>query len=214
VSFGYGNDFPVITDVTIEALPGQTIALLGTVGSGKSTVLNLLPRFYDVTGGRVLIDGHDIRDVTIKSLRANIGLVMQDVFLFNATIRDNIAYGGPDSTEEEIIEAAKIARIHDFIVSLPEGYETWVGERGITLSGGQKQRVAIARTLLLDPSILVLDDSTSSVDMETEYLIQQALAELQQGRTAFVIAHRIRTVRNADQITRTAGLLSRAATTI
>jgi ATP-binding cassette subfamily B protein len=200
VSFGYGKDFPVITDINIEAQPGQTIALLGPIGSGKSTVLNLLPRFYDATSGRILIDGQDITDVTLQSLRANIGLVMQDVFLFNATIRDNIAYGRPNSTDEEIIEAAKIARIHDFIVSLPEGYQTWVGERGITLSGGQKQRISIARTLLLDPKILVLDDSTSSVDMETEYLIQQALVELLKGRTAFVIAHRIRTVRDADQI--------------
>jgi ATP-binding cassette subfamily B protein len=200
VGFGYGKDFPVITDINIDAQPGQTIALLGPIGSGKSTVLNLLPRFYDSTGGRILIDGHDIKDVTLQSLRANIGIVMQDVFLFNATIRDNIAYGRPDSTDEQIIEAAKIARIHDFIMSLPEGYETWVGERGITLSGGQKQRISIARTLLLDPKILVLDDSTSSVDMETEYLIQQALVELLKGRTAFVIAHRIRTVRNADQI--------------
>ena len=200
VSFGYGKDFPVITDIHIEAHPGQTIALLGPIGSGKSTILNLLPRFYDVTGGRILIDGQDIRDLTLASLRANIGLVMQDVFLFNATIRDNIAYGRTAATDEEITEAAKIARIHDFIMSLPDGYETWVGERGITLSGGQKQRLSIARTLLLDPKILVLDDSTSSVDMETEYLIQQALVEVLKGRTAFVIAHRIRTVRNADQI--------------
>ena len=176
------------------------MALLGPVGSGKTTVLNLLPRFYDVTDGRVTIDGVDIRDVTLDSLRANVGVVMQDVFLFNGTIRDNIAYGRPDATDEEIIEAAKIARLHDFIMTLPDGYDTWVGERGITLSGGQKQRIAIARTLLLDPKILVLDDSTSSVDMETEYLIQQALAALLKGRTAFVIAHRLRTVRNADQI--------------
>jgi ATP-binding cassette subfamily B protein len=200
VSFGYGKDFPVISNIDINAQPGQTVALLGPVGSGKSTVINLLPRFYDVSEGRILIDGRDIRDLTLASLRGNIGMVMQDVFLFNATIRDNIAYGRPDASEEEIIESAKIARIHDFIMSLPEGYQTWVGERGITLSGGQKQRISIARTLLLDPKILILDDSTSSVDMETEYLIQQALAELQKGRTAFVIAHRIRTVRNADQI--------------
>ena len=200
VSFGYGKDYQVIDAINIEALPGQTVALLGPIGSGKSTVLNLLPRFYDVTGGRITIDGQDIRDVTLSSLRGNVGIVMQDVFLFNANLRDNIAYGRPDATEEEIIAAAKIARLHDFIMTLPEGYETWVGERGITLSGGQKQRVAIARTLLLDPRILVLDDSTSSVDMETEFLIQQALADLLKNRTAFVIAHRIRTVRNADQI--------------
>jgi ABC-type multidrug transport system fused ATPase/permease subunit len=200
VSFGYGKDMIVIADINIDAKAGQTIALLGPVGSGKTTVLNLLPRFYDVTTGRVTIDGVDIRDVTLESLRANVGIVMQDVFLFNGTIRQNISYGRPAATDEEIIEAAKIARLHDFIMTLPEGYETWVGERGITLSGGQKQRVSIARTLLLDPKILVLDDSTSSVDMETEYLIQQALAELLKGRTAFVIAHRLRTVRNADQI--------------
>ncbi len=200
VSFGYGKDLKVIEDIDIDAQPGETIALLGPIGSGKTTVLNLLPRFYDVTEGRVSIDGTDIRDLTLVSLRNNVGIVMQDVFLFNATLRDNIGYGKPDATEQEIIEAAKIARLHDFIMTLPDGYETWVGERGITLSGGQKQRVAIARTLLMDPKVLVLDDSTSSVDMETEYLIQQALADLLKGRTAFIIAHRIRTVRNADQI--------------
>jgi ABC-type multidrug transport system fused ATPase/permease subunit len=200
VSFGYGKHLKVIEHVNIDAQPGQTIALLGPIGSGKTTVLNLLPRFYDVTEGRVTIDGHDVRDLTFASLRANVGIVMQEVFLFNATIRDNIAYGRPTASDEEIIQAAKIARLHDFIMTLPEGYQTWVGERGITLSGGQKQRVAIARTLLMDPKILVLDDSTSNVDMETEYLIQQALQELLKGRTAFIIAHRIRTIRNADQI--------------
>jgi ATP-binding cassette subfamily B protein len=200
VSFGYGKAMTVVEGVNIDARPGQTVALLGPVGSGKTTVLNLLPRFYDVTAGRVTIDGQDVRDVTLESLRANVGVVMQDVFLFNGTVRENIAYGRPDATDDEIIEAAKIARLHDFIMTLPGRYETWVGERGITLSGGQKQRVSIARTLLLDPKILVLDDSTSSVDMETEFLIQQALAELLRGRTAFVIAHRLRTVRNADQI--------------
>ncbi|MPZ48710.1 MAG: ATP-binding cassette domain-containing protein [Dehalococcoidia bacterium] len=200
VSFGYGKDFPVVQEINIQASPGETVALLGPIGSGKSTILNLLPRFYDATGGSITIDGHDIRDVTLTSLRANVGVVMQDLFLFNASIRDNIAYGRPEATQEEIIAAAKIARLHDFIMGLPEQYDTWVGERGITLSGGQKQRIAIARTLLLDPRILVLDDSTSSVDMETEYLIQQALVDLLKNRTAFVIAHRIRTVRNADQI--------------
>lgn len=200
VSFGYGKDFPIVQEINIEAKAGETVAILGPIGSGKSTVLNLLPRFYDVTGGSITIDGHDIRDVTLASLRNNVGVVMQDLFLFNETIRANIAYGRPDATQEEIIAAAKIARLHDFIMGLPEAYETWVGERGITLSGGQKQRIAIARTLLLDPKILVLDDSTSSVDMETEYLIQQALVDLLKQRTAFVIAHRIRTVRNADQI--------------
>lgn len=200
VGFGYGKSFPVIRDINIDARPGETVALMGAVGSGKTTVMNLLPRFYDATGGRITIDGQDIRDVTLASLRANVGLVMQEVFLFNASIRDNIAYGQPNATEEQIIEAAKVARLHDFIMSLPDGYDAWVGERGITLSGGQKQRMAIARTLLLDPKILALDDSTSSVDMETEYQIQQAMAELLRNRTAFVIAHRIQTVRNADQI--------------
>jgi ATP-binding cassette subfamily B protein len=148
----------------------------------------------------VTVDGHDVRDVTLESLRHNIGLVLQDVFLFNATLRDNIAYGVANATEEQVMAAARIARIHDFAVNLPDGYDTWVGERGVTLSGGQKQRVAIARTLLLNPKILVLDDSTSSVDMETEYLIQQALEAVMRGRTTFVVASRLRTIKNADQI--------------
>ena len=200
VSFQYDPRSPVVRDINIDAEPGETIALLGPTGSGKSTVLNLLPRFYDVTDGRITIDGIDIRDVTLASLRREVGIVLQDVFLFSATVRDNIAYGRPGATDEEIHEAAKAARIHDFIMTLPEGYDTWVGERGVTLSGGQKQRVAIARTLLLNPRILVLDDSTSSVDMHTEFLIQQALAEVMRGRTSFVIAHRLRTIRDADQI--------------
>lgn len=200
VSFFYGNGARVLDDITIDAKPGQAIALLGPTGSGKSTILHLLPRFYDVTAGSITVDGKDVREVTQTSLRRNIGLVLQDVFLFNATIRDNIAYGTVNATEEQIIEAAKIARIHDFICTLPDGYDTWVGERGVTLSGGQKQRVAIARTLLLNPSILVLDDSTSSVDMETEYLIQQALEAVMRGRTTFVVASRLRTIKHADQI--------------
>jgi ATP-binding cassette subfamily B protein len=191
---------PVVEEIDIDAAPGQTVALLGTTGSGKSTILNLLPRFYDVTAGRITIDGIDLRDMTVASLRRNVGIVLQDIFLFSATIRDNISYGRPDATQAEIEQAGKAARIHDFIMSLPDGYDTWVGERGVTLSGGQKQRVAIARTLLLDPRVLVLDDSTSSVDMETEYLIQQALHAVMQGRTTFVIAHRLRTIRDADQI--------------
>ncbi len=200
VGFAYDREHRVLQDVNIDAAPGQIVALLGPPGSGKSTLTYLLPRFYDVTEGRITIDGVDIRDVTLASLRDNIGMVLQDPFLFNSTIRDNIAYGSPDAGQEAIIEAAKAARIHDFIMSLPEGYDTWVGERGSTLSGGQRQRVAIARTLLRDPRILILDDSTSSVDMETEYLIQQALATVMQGRTSFVIAQRLRTVRDADQI--------------
>jgi len=200
VSFQYDPRSPVVHDINIDAQPGQTIALLGPTGSGKSTILNLLPRFYDVTSGRITIDGVDIRDVTLASLRREVGIVLQDVFLFSATVRDNIAYGRPDAGQEEIEEAAKAARIHDFIMTLPEGYDTWVGERGVTLSGGQKQRVAIARTLLMNPRILVLDDSTSSVDTQTEYLIQQALAEVMRDRTSFVIAHRLRTIQHADQI--------------
>jgi ATP-binding cassette subfamily B protein len=200
VSFGYDAISPVLRDVNFEASAGMVVALLGPTGSGKTTIVNLLPRFYDVTGGRILVDETDIRDVTLTSLRANIGIIQQDVFLFSATLRDNIAYGAVEATYEQIIEAAKIARIHDFIMSLPDGYDTWVGERGITLSGGQKQRISIARTLLLDPKILILDDSTSSVDTQTEYLIQQALSAVMKGRTTLVIAQRLRTVKNADQI--------------
>jgi ATP-binding cassette subfamily B protein len=200
VSFAYSNGREVLHDINIDAQAGQIIAILGATGNGKSTILHLLPRFYEVTRGRVLIDGHDVRDVTLASLRRSVGLVLQDVFLFNATLRENIAYGSAHATEEQIIAAAKAARIHDFALSLPDGYDTWVGERGVTLSGGQKQRVAIARTLLLDPRILILDDSTSSVDMETEYLIQQALDEVMRGRTTFVVASRLRTIKNADQI--------------
>ncbi len=200
VSFGYDAISPVLSHIDIDAKPGQVIALMGPTGSGKTTVVNLMPRFYDATGGRITIDGADIRDLTIASLRRTIGTVQQDVFLFSATVRDNIAYGAVDATQEQIEEAAKAAYIHDFIASLPDGYGTWVGERGITLSGGQKQRVAIARTLLMDPRILILDDSTSSVDTETEYLIQQTLAGLMKNRTTFVIAQRLRTVKTADQI--------------
>ncbi len=200
VSFGYDAISPVLKNIDIEAPPGKITALMGPTGSGKTTIVNLMPRFYDVTGGRITIDGIDIRDATLASLRETIGTVQQDVFLFSATIRDNIAYGAVDATEEAIVGAAKAAYIHDFIMALPDGYDTWVGERGITLSGGQKQRVAIARTLLRDPRILILDDSTSSVDTETEYLIQQTLSRLMQNRTTFVIAQRLRTVKMADEI--------------
>jgi len=200
VSFGYDSISPVLSHVDLEAKPGQVIALMGPTGSGKTTIVNLMPRFYDVTAGGITIDGIDIRDATLASLRQAIGTVQQDVFLFSATFRDNIAYGAVGATQEEIEAAARAAHIHDFIAALPDGYDTWVGERGITLSGGQKQRIAIARTLLRDPRILILDDSTSSVDTETEYLIQQTLAELMKGRTTFVIAQRLRTVKMADQI--------------
>jgi len=200
VSFGYDNVSAVLKNIEIDAPPGKIIALLGPTGSGKSTVVNLLPRFYDVTEGSISIDGVDIRNFTLDSLRASIGSVQQDVFLFVGTIRDNIAYGAPGATQEEIETAAKAARIHDFIMSLPYGYDEWVGERGVTLSGGQRQRVAIARTLLLDPRVLIFDDSTASVDTQTEFLIQQALATLMEGRTTFVIAQRLRTVMRADEI--------------
>lgn len=200
VSFSYDAISPVLRGVSLEAKPGQVIALMGPTGSGKTTVVNLMPRFYDVTDGRITIDGIDIRDATLTSLRQAIGTVQQDVFLFSATLRDNIAYGAVDASEKKIVAAAKAAHIHDHIAGLPDGYDTWVGERGITLSGGQKQRIALARTLLMDPRILILDDSTSSVDTETEYEIQKTLADLMRGRTTFVIAQRLRTVKSADEI--------------
>ena len=201
VTFRYykGGD-PVLSNVSLEAAPGQTVALLGATGSGKTTIINLLPRFYDVSEGRVLIDGHDVRDVTVESLRAQIGIVLQETTLFSGTIRDNIAYGRHDATMDEIVAVARAAAAHDFIMEFPSGYDTPVGERGSTLSGGQKQRIAIARALLMNPRILILDDSTSSVDLATEYRIQQALDLLMVGRTSFVIAQRISTVLNADQI--------------
>jgi ATP-binding cassette subfamily B multidrug efflux pump len=201
VTFRYFNSGePVLKDVSFSVKAGQTVALLGSTGSGKTTVINLIPRFYDVTKGRILIDGHDVRDLTLDSLRSHIGIVLQETNLFSGTIRDNIAFGRPDATDEEVIEAAKAAAAHDFIMSFPDGYNTLVGERGSTLSGGQKQRIAIARALLLKPSILILDDSTSAVDFATEAKIQKALDRLMQGRTSFVIAQRISTVRNADLI--------------
>lgn len=201
VTFKYfesGN--PVLKDVSFDAKPGETIALLGGTGSGKTTIINLIPRFYDVTEGQVLIDGHDLRDVSLDSLRSQIGIVLQETNLFSGTIRDNIAFGRSDATDEDVIAAAKAAAAHEFILSFPDGYDTPVGERGTTLSGGQKQRIAIARALLLDPRLLILDDSTSSVDLQTEATIQKALDNLMAGRTSFVIAQRITTVLNADQI--------------
>jgi ATP-binding cassette, subfamily B, multidrug efflux pump len=201
VTFRYfGGGDPVLCGVSFTAQLGQTVALLGATGSGKSTIINLIPRFYDVTDGRILIDGHDVRDIQLDSLRSQIGIVLQDTTLFSGSVRDNIAFGRPNASVEEVMDAAKAAAAHDFIMSFPQGYDTPVGERGATLSGGQKQRLAIARALLLDPRILILDDSTSSVDAVTEFQIQQALTRLMQGRTSFVIAQRISTVRNADQI--------------
>nr|MCU0507096.1 ABC transporter ATP-binding protein/permease [Anaerolineae bacterium] len=201
VSFSYfGSGDPVLNGISFDAQPGQTVALLGATGSGKSTVINLIPRFYDVTKGRIAVDGFDVRDVTLESLRSQIGIVLQETTLFTGTIRDNIAFGRPDATQEEVESAARAAAAHDFISSFPLGYDTPVGERGSTLSGGQKQRLAIARALLLNPRILILDDSTSAVDSVTEHEIQQALDKLMAGRTSIVIAQRISTVRRADQI--------------
>lgn len=200
VSFAYDGKNNVLHNIEIDAQPGQRIAILGGTGSGKSSLIHLVPRFYDVTSGVITVDGIDIRDVTLSSLRRQIGTVLQETFLFSATIRENIAYGRVDATDEEVVAAAKAARIHDFIDALPEGYDSLVGERGVGLSGGQRQRLAIARALLLDPAILILDDSLSSVDTETEYLIQQALEVVMENRTSFVIAQRLSTVKNADQI--------------
>ena len=200
VSFSYDEKIPALKDVEIDAPPGSITAILGAPGSGKSTIVNLLPRFYDITSGNITIDSQDIRDFTLESLRRNVGIVQQDVYLFSATIRDNIAYGAVDATHEDVVEAAKIAQLHDHIISLPDGYDTWVGERGATLSGGQRQRLSIARTILINPPVLILDDSTSSVDVETERLIHQAMVAVVKGRTTFVIAHRLSTVRAADQI--------------
>ena len=200
LSFSYDDRLPALKNVDIAADPGQVTAILGAPGSGKSTIINLLPRFYDATEGRITVDGRDVRDFTLDSLRRNVGMVQQDVFLFSANIRDNIAYGATDASFEDVVKAAKVAQLHDHIMSLPNGYDTFVGERGTTLSGGQRQRMSIARTILLDPPILILDDSTSSVDVETERLIHQAMTGLMKGRTTFVIAHRLSTVREADLI--------------
>lgn len=200
VGFEYRKELPVLHEVNIHARPGDTIALVGPTGAGKTTIVNLLPRFYDVTRGQILVDGHDIRDVTLESLRRQIGIVSQEPFLFNGTIRENILYGRLDASEDEMIAAAQAANCHEFITRLPEGYDSRVGERGVKLSVGEKQRVSIARALLKDPPILILDEATASVDTATEKLIQEALERLMAHRTSFVIAHRLSTVRNADQI--------------
>jgi len=200
VSFNYETSAEVLHNVDLKVEPGRTLALVGPSGGGKTTICHLIPDFYKVTGGAILIDGTNINDVTFTSLRRSIGIVQQDVFLFNGTIRDNILYGRLDATEEEMIEAAKRANIHDYIMSLEEGYDTIVGERGIKLSGGQKQRISIARVFLKNPAILILDEATSALDNTTEILIQQALDELCRGRTTIVVAHRLSTIKNADEI--------------
>lgn len=201
VSFHYSDDeTTVLSHVSIEIPAGKSVALVGPSGGGKTTICSLLPRFYDVTGGRVTVDEQDIRSLTLKSLRSQIGVVQQDVYLFSGSIRDNIAYGKPDATEEEIIEAAKCANIHDFIMELPDQYDTFVGERGARLSGGQKQRISIARVFLKNPPILILDEATSALDNESERWIQRSLEELSQNRTTITIAHRLSTIRDADEI--------------
>lgn len=201
VSFHYSDDdTPVLSDVSFQIEAGKSIALVGPSGSGKTTICSLLPRFYDVTEGRITIDGKDVRSLTLNSLRNQIGLVQQDVYLFCGTVRENIAYGKPDATMEEIIDAAKKANIHDFIEELPDGYDTFVGERGTRLSGGQKQRISIARVFLKNPPILILDEATSALDNESERWIQQSLEELTKNRTTITIAHRLSTIRNADEI--------------
>lgn len=200
VAFSYEAGHPVLTDVDFTANPGETIAIVGPSGAGKTTIANILPRFYDVTGGEVLIDGADIRDVTLSSLREGIGLVPQDTLLFNATIKENILYGRLDATDEEVWAAVRAANAETFIKALPQGIETKAGDRGLVLSGGQRQRIAIARALLKNPSILILDEATSALDTESEKIVQDALDKLMVGRTSFVIAHRLSTIQNADQI--------------
>ena len=201
VSFHYSDDeTPVLSDISIDIPAGKSIALVGPSGSGKTTICSLLPRFYDVTGGSITVDGKDIRGLTLKSLRSQIGMVQQDVYLFDGTIKDNIAYGKPGASDEEIIKAAKCASIHDFIMELPDGYDTFVGERGTRLSGGQKQRISIARVFLKNPPILILDEATSALDNESERWIQKSLEELSKNRTTITIAHRLSTIRDADEI--------------
>jgi ATP-binding cassette subfamily B protein len=200
VNAEYKSDEPVLRNVDLVAEPGETIAIVGPTGAGKTTLVNLLPRFYDVTGGTVTIDGVDVRDVTLPSLRQQIGVVLQDSFLFSDTVMNNIRFGRPEATDEEVVAAAQLARAHDFIERLPDGYQTVLGERGSGLSQGQRQLLSIARAALTQPRILILDEATSSVDTRTERQIQAALEQIMEGRTSFVIAHRLSTIRNADQV--------------
>lgn len=200
VTYGYGKEKDVLRNINLKIRKGETFALVGPSGGGKTTICHLIPRFYNVENGEVLIDGRDIHSITMKSLRKNIGIVQQDVYLFNASIKENILYGRLDATDEEVFEAAKRANIHDTIMKMPEGYDTVIGERGVRLSGGQKQRLSIARVFLKNPSILILDEATSALDNTTEILIQQALDELCKGRTTIVVAHRLSTIKNADEI--------------
>ena len=200
VHFRYGTGEKVLHDVTFQMSPGSVVALVGPSGAGKTSIANLLCRFYDPMHGRISVDGHDLRQVKLATLRSQVAVVLQDTFLFNATIRDNLCFAKPDASDQELIAAAKAAYAHEFIESLPAKYDTEIGERGVKLSGGQKQRLALARAILADPRILILDEATSSVDAEAEYLIQQALDAVLEGRTALVIAHRLSTIRNADKI--------------
>jgi len=200
VHFSYSEGDEVLHDVDFHVAPGEVVALVGPSGAGKTSIANLLCRFYDPTHGSVRVDGHDLREVQLRSLRSHVSVVLQDTFLFNASVRENLLYGKPDATEDELVAATKAAYAHDFILALPEGYDTEIGERGVKLSGGQRQRLALARAILTDPRILILDEATSSVDAEAEYLIQQALERVLEGRTALVIAHRLSTIRNADKI--------------
>ena len=201
VSFEYADDHTqVLNDICLKIRPGERIALVGPSGGGKTTLCNLLPRFYDTTGGTISIDGMDVRDITLRSLRSNIGVVQQDVYLFSGTVFENILYGRPGASREDVIKAAKMAGAHEFITELKDGYDTYVGERGVKLSGGQKQRISIARVFLKNPAILILDEATSALDNESEYLVSQSLEKLAEGRTTLTIAHRLTTIQGADRI--------------